>query len=82
VPFPAAVDDHQTANAAPLVGAGAAEILQERDLTAASLADLLQSFLSSREGLLERATKARTQAQPAALERITNVCLELAGAQP
>jgi UDP-N-acetylglucosamine--N-acetylmuramyl-(pentapeptide) pyrophosphoryl-undecaprenol N-acetylglucosamine transferase len=82
VPFPAAVDDHQTANAAPLVKAGAAEILQERDLTAASLAGLLQSFLSSREGLLERAVKARTEAKPAALERITDVCLELAGVQP
>lgn len=82
VPYPAAVDDHQTANAAPLVTAGAAELLQERDLTATSLADLLQSLLSNREQLRERATKARTQAKPCALARITDVCLELAGAQP
>lgn len=82
VPFPAAVDDHQTANAAPLVAAGAAELLQERDLTEASLADLLQSLLSSRGQLLERALKARTQAKPGALARITDVCLELAGAEP
>ena len=80
VPFPAAVDDHQTANAAPLVRAGAAELLQERDLTDRSLADLLRSLLSSRDGLLERAEKARTEAKPEALSRITDVCLELAGA--
>jgi len=82
VPFPAAVDDHQTANAAPLVKAGAAEMLKERDLTETSLADLLQSLLTSRGQLLERALKARTQAKPGALARITDVCLELAGAQP
>lgn len=82
VPFPEAVDDHQTANAAPLVRAGAAEILQEYELTGTSLADLLQSLLTSRELLLERAVKARTQAKPGALARITDVCLELAGAQP
>jgi UDP-N-acetylglucosamine--N-acetylmuramyl-(pentapeptide) pyrophosphoryl-undecaprenol N-acetylglucosamine transferase len=82
VPFPAAVDDHQSANAAPLVRAGAAELLQERELTATSLADLLQSLLSNREQLLERAVRARTQAKPDALARITEVCLELAGAQP
>ena len=82
VPFPAAVDDHQTANAAPLVAAGAAAILQERDLTEDSLAALLRAFLSSRGHLLERAEKARAQAKPEALARITEVCLELAGAKP
>ena len=39
VPYPAAVDDHQTANARPMAAAGAAAIIQEAELTAASLAD-------------------------------------------
>lgn len=82
VPFPAAVDDHQTANAEPLVEAGAAEILQERELDAETLADRLQAWLASRETLLARALRARTQARPEALARITGVCLDLAGAQP
>jgi UDP-N-acetylglucosamine--N-acetylmuramyl-(pentapeptide) pyrophosphoryl-undecaprenol N-acetylglucosamine transferase len=80
VPFPAAVDDHQTANAAPMVAAGAAEIIQQKDLSEAKLAGLLQSWLGNRELLLERARKARTLARPDALRRITDVCLEAAGA--
>ena len=82
IPFPAAVDDHQTANAEPLVAAGAAEIMQQRDMNERKLATLLQSWLGSREALLERAQKARTLAQPDALSRIAGVCLEAAGATP
>ena len=80
VPFPAAVDDHQTANAKPMAEAGAAVIVQERDLTAESLARLLQEWLSSREELRARALKARSLAEPRALDRIVQRCLELAGA--
>ncbi len=79
IPYPAAVDDHQTANAAGLRATGAAEIVQETSLTDESLAALLQTFLSSREELLARALKARAMAKPYALERITNICLETAG---
>lgn len=82
VPFPAAVDDHQTANAAPLEEAGAAEVLQEKDMSAESLAAVLQRFMASREALRDRAIKARAQAQPNALERITKICLELAESRP
>ena len=80
VPFPAAVDDHQTANAKSMAEAGAAIIVQERDLAAESLASLLQEWLSSREELCARALKARALAQPKALDRIAELCLELAGA--
>jgi UDP-N-acetylglucosamine--N-acetylmuramyl-(pentapeptide) pyrophosphoryl-undecaprenol N-acetylglucosamine transferase len=79
IPFPAAVDDHQTANARPMVDAGAAEIMQQRDMSDEKLADLLRNWLASREGLLERARKARALANPGALVRITDVCLEAAG---
>lgn len=82
VPFPAAVDDHQTANARSMADADAAVIVQERNLTAPALADLLLQWLSSRDVLRERAVKARSLAHPQALDRIADVCLELAGAHP
>ena len=79
VPYPAAVDDHQTANAGALTAAGAATIIQESDLTAERLASLLRDWLQSRATLLQRADKARALAKPEALSRITELCLQQAG---
>lgn len=78
VPFPAAVDDHQTANAQGLCDAGAAVIVQERDLDAATLGRLLGDWLSDRDALAERAGRARSLAAPDALARITDALLEQA----
>jgi UDP-N-acetylglucosamine--N-acetylmuramyl-(pentapeptide) pyrophosphoryl-undecaprenol N-acetylglucosamine transferase len=80
VPFPAAVDDHQTANARPMAEAGAATIVAETDLCDESLAGILKTWLNSRDELKSRATKARALAKPDALNRITEFCLEAAGA--
>jgi len=80
IPFPAAVDDHQTANARPLVDAGAAAILQEKEFDGETLAGLLRTWLTSRDDLLARARKARAMAHPDALQRITGFCMEAAGA--
>lgn len=82
VPYPAAVDDHQTANAQPLAAAGAAAIMQEKDLNDESLGGLLLHWLASRENLCARAIKARTLAQPDALRNIASLCLDVAGAKP
>jgi UDP-N-acetylglucosamine--N-acetylmuramyl-(pentapeptide) pyrophosphoryl-undecaprenol N-acetylglucosamine transferase len=79
VPYPAAVDDHQTANARPLEDAGAALIVPDQELTPDYLAGLLRDWLQSRAALAERAAKARSLACPDALRRITEVCLEQAG---
>jgi UDP-N-acetylglucosamine--N-acetylmuramyl-(pentapeptide) pyrophosphoryl-undecaprenol N-acetylglucosamine transferase len=79
IPYPAAVDDHQTANAGPMIQAGAATIIQERDLEAGSLADVLGRWLLERDELKILAGKARRLARPGALERITELCLEQAG---
>ena len=79
VPYPAAVDDHQTANAAPMTRAGAAAIIRESDLTPELLAELLREWLQSREALLVRAEEARRLASPNALHRITELCLQQAG---
>ena len=79
VPYPAAVDDHQTANAGPMAEAGAAMIIPESDLTPEYLAALLRDWLQSRAALQQRATKARALACPDSLGRITEICLEQAG---
>jgi UDP-N-acetylglucosamine--N-acetylmuramyl-(pentapeptide) pyrophosphoryl-undecaprenol N-acetylglucosamine transferase len=79
VPYPAAVDDHQTANARPMEAAGAATIIQESELTPEHLADLLSDQLQSRTSLMRRAEKARSLAKPDSLRRIAELCLEHAG---
>ncbi len=79
VPFPGAVDDHQTANARPLADAGAAVIIDESMLTADVLAGQLHDWLSTREHLQAKAEQARKLAKPKALARITELCLQQAG---
>ena len=79
VPFPGAVDDHQTANARPMADAGAAIIIDESMLSAQVLADQLRDWLKSRAELQVRAEKARELAKPKALTRITELCLQQAG---
>jgi UDP-N-acetylglucosamine--N-acetylmuramyl-(pentapeptide) pyrophosphoryl-undecaprenol N-acetylglucosamine transferase len=79
VPYPTAVDDHQTANAAPMVAAGAAAVIAESVLSAASLATMLREWLSTRAELQAKAEKARQLARPHALKRIAQLCLKQAG---
>jgi len=64
VPFAAAMDDHQTANAADLVKAGAAELVAESALNASSLSARLESLLSDGEALRARAQAARSCGRP------------------
>jgi UDP-N-acetylglucosamine--N-acetylmuramyl-(pentapeptide) pyrophosphoryl-undecaprenol N-acetylglucosamine transferase len=78
VPFPYAVDDHQTGNAQALVQAGAAELIQERDLDIEKLSQRLSTLLADRARLLAMAEAARTQAKPDAAETIARACLEVA----
>ncbi len=78
VPYPFAVDDHQVGNARVLSDVGAAELVRQRDLTAAALAGLLAERLADRERLLAMAEAARSRAAPDAAERIAAACWELA----
>jgi len=80
VPYPAAVDDHQTANARPMAEAGAALIIPEPELTPDYLSGLLREWLQSRAELQRRAAIARALSVPDSLKRITEICLEQAGA--
>jgi UDP-N-acetylglucosamine--N-acetylmuramyl-(pentapeptide) pyrophosphoryl-undecaprenol N-acetylglucosamine transferase len=77
VPYPHAVDDHQTRNAAYLVDAGAALVVQQRDLTPQKLQELLAP-LFDRARLLKMARAARRLAQPHAAERVAEQCWEVA----
>jgi UDP-N-acetylglucosamine--N-acetylmuramyl-(pentapeptide) pyrophosphoryl-undecaprenol N-acetylglucosamine transferase len=76
VPFPHAVDEHQTHNARYLAEAGAALLVPQRDLTAERLAALLSEL--TRERCLDMAVKARALALPDATERVARACMELA----
>ena len=77
VPFPFAVDDHQTTNAAFLANEGAAHLIQQRDLSAEKLAGWLRD--QTRETLAAMAEKARALAKPDATERVGRVCADVAG---
>ena len=79
VPFPYAVDDHQTHNAAWLKKAGAAFVIAEDELSESRLAALLGDLLSRPAALTEMARRARTQARPDATARVADACIELAG---
>ncbi|HKT74574.1 MAG TPA: undecaprenyldiphospho-muramoylpentapeptide beta-N-acetylglucosaminyltransferase [Steroidobacteraceae bacterium] len=79
VPFPAAVDDHQTHNAQYLVTEGAAVLIADRDLTAERLADELQGLCAGRGKLLAMAERARLLAKPRAAEDLAASCLALVG---
>jgi UDP-N-acetylglucosamine--N-acetylmuramyl-(pentapeptide) pyrophosphoryl-undecaprenol N-acetylglucosamine transferase len=78
VPFPHAVDDHQTRNAEALVAAGAAELTKESDLDVQQLAQRLESLLEDRARLLAMADAARSLAKPNAAKTIAGACLEVA----
>ncbi|MBS3803946.1 MAG: undecaprenyldiphospho-muramoylpentapeptide beta-N-acetylglucosaminyltransferase [Oleiphilaceae bacterium] len=80
VPFPHAVDDHQTHNAAYMVQAKAAVLMPQNRLTAEVLADTLNTLVTDRARVLEMARAARTLARPDATERVVNYCLEAAHA--
>lgn len=77
VPFPFAVDDHQTHNARFLSERGAAVLLPQTELSAEKLAQLLREL--SREKLLAMAQAARALAKPEATAQVAQVCMELAG---
>ncbi|MDA1118496.1 MAG: undecaprenyldiphospho-muramoylpentapeptide beta-N-acetylglucosaminyltransferase [Proteobacteria bacterium] len=77
VPFPHAVDDHQTANARFLADQGAALLVPQADLSAGHLADLLRAL--DRPHLLDMARKARALGKPDAAQLVARRCMELAG---
>ncbi len=79
VPYPHAVDDHQTANARYLSQAGAAILIQQVDLTPQRLAIELSKLIEGgRTLLLDMANKALDLAKPHATDDVIRHCLEVA----
>lgn len=78
VPYPHAVDDHQTINARFLAERRAAMLIPQGELTAQRLADAIAGF--TRERLLAMAQAARAAGKPEATRAVAQVCVELAGA--
>jgi UDP-N-acetylglucosamine--N-acetylmuramyl-(pentapeptide) pyrophosphoryl-undecaprenol N-acetylglucosamine transferase len=76
VPFPHAVDDHQTANARFLSERGAALLLPQADLTPQKLAELIRSM--DRRKLLAMARNARALGKPEAAKLVAQRCMEIA----
>ena len=73
VPYPHAVDDHQTRNAEYLVAAGAAVLQPQDSLTVAGLAELLAPLLGDRDRLRDMARQARGLARPDATAEVVRV---------
>lgn len=80
VPFPGAVDDHQTRNAAYLVDQGAAVLVPQPELSPQRLAAEIARFGADRSLVLECALRARGLARPEATIEIADLCQRIAEA--
>jgi UDP-N-acetylglucosamine--N-acetylmuramyl-(pentapeptide) pyrophosphoryl-undecaprenol N-acetylglucosamine transferase len=76
IPFPHAVDDHQTRNARFLSERGGALLVPQSELTPQKLADLLAAF--DRDKLLGMARAARAAGKPDATQTVAEACMRLA----
>ncbi len=78
VPYPHAVDDHQTRNAEYLVAAGAAIMIPQAELTPELLAAEIETCIANRQIVIERSIRARAMARPGATREVADRCLALA----
>jgi len=74
IPFPYAADDHQRLNAEALASRGAAEIIAEKQLTAAGLAQEIDRFAKDRTALERMAAQAKKLGRPEAARLIVDDC--------
>ncbi len=78
VPFPHAVDDHQTKNGQQMVSAKAAVLIPQPRLAPEALAETLRDLANDRSRVMNMAKAAKSLARPDATERVVNYCLEAA----
>lgn len=78
VPYPYAVDDHQTANGLCLSEPGAALLLPQTDLTSGALANNLKTLLAEPKRLLQMGEKARELAKPGATAEVAAIVAGMA----
>ena len=79
VPLPTAADDHQRKNARVLAAAGASEVVEERDLGGARLADVLVALAADGARRTRMAAAARALGKPDAAARVAERVVALAG---
>jgi len=77
VPYPYAVDDHQTANAQYLVDKNAAVLMPQNELTAESLKKVVLSF--NRDKVLKMSEAAQKFSKPQAAEKVAEMCMQAGG---
>ncbi len=78
IPFPHAVDDHQTYNADYLVRADAAMLVPQAELTPPGLGKLLEEFISQPQRIVAMACAGRDLAMPEATATVAQYCMEAA----
>jgi UDP-N-acetylglucosamine--N-acetylmuramyl-(pentapeptide) pyrophosphoryl-undecaprenol N-acetylglucosamine transferase len=78
IPLPTAADDHQRKNAEALRSAGAAEVIDQRELTGDLLADRILALAGDRDRRRQMGQAARRLAKPDAAERIVDAIVTLA----
>lgn len=76
IPYPFAVDDHQTSNAMWLVNAGAGVILSNQELTPQALAYVVKPLLTDQERRIQMAVNARSLHKPHAAEKVADALLQ------
>ena len=76
IPFPHAVDDHQTRNAHWLSQTGAAIVIQQRDLRAGDLQRIWQGYQQDKRVLQDMAQKAKNLTQGDANETVAALCMQ------
>ncbi|MEJ1366556.1 MAG: undecaprenyldiphospho-muramoylpentapeptide beta-N-acetylglucosaminyltransferase [Candidatus Sedimenticola sp. (ex Thyasira tokunagai)] len=79
VPYPHAVDDHQTRNGGYLADEGAALLLPQKRMTPELLAEMLTRLCEERGEVMKMAVTARSLALPKATQRVADICQEVAG---
>jgi UDP-N-acetylglucosamine--N-acetylmuramyl-(pentapeptide) pyrophosphoryl-undecaprenol N-acetylglucosamine transferase len=79
IPLPTATDDHQRRNAEALQAAGAAEVIEQKDLTGDLLVNRVLALAADKAQRISMSAAARRLARPDAADRIVDVVLELAG---
>ena len=79
VPYPYAVDDHQTANAAYLENVGAAIVCQQKELSGKWLSKTVTELTQQRDRVLKMARAAREQAKADAANKVASECMRAGG---
>jgi len=77
IPFPHAVNDHQTKNAEALVKAGAAVLIREKDISGKTLAETIEKFYHHPELIREMEARSASLGNARAAADIVDICIDM-----